>query len=153
MGLSNQNLGMPLSVVSGGTGADLSATGGTSKFLKQASAGAVITVAQPATTDLSDVSTWTDYSSSSTVVGWSSFTRKTILCNVIGKLLIVQYSLIGTSNATTVSFTLPNNAITNANLGHIQLIGQLQNSGVYIDAKGLLSIGSNTSTVNCYREQ
>lgn len=37
----------------GGTGADLSATGGTSQFLKQASAGAVVTVAQVTDADLS----------------------------------------------------------------------------------------------------
>jgi hypothetical protein len=38
----------------GGTGADLSATGGTGQFLKQASAGAVVTVVQPAIADLSN---------------------------------------------------------------------------------------------------
>lgn len=43
-----------LGLVRGGTGADLSATGGTSKFLKQASSGAAITVVQPSSSDLSD---------------------------------------------------------------------------------------------------
>lgn len=38
----------------GGTNADLSATGGTSRFLKQASSGAAVTVVQPAVADLSD---------------------------------------------------------------------------------------------------
>lgn len=38
----------------GGTNADLSGTGGTSQFLKQASVGAAITVARPAIADLSD---------------------------------------------------------------------------------------------------
>lgn len=46
-----------LALARGGTHADLSATGGTSKFLKQASAGADITVVQPAIADLSDGST------------------------------------------------------------------------------------------------
>lgn len=45
-----------LALARGGTNADLSATGGTSKFLKQASAGAAITVVQPAIADLSDAS-------------------------------------------------------------------------------------------------
>lgn len=40
----------------GGTNADLSGTGGTSQFLKQASAGAAITVARPACADLSNSS-------------------------------------------------------------------------------------------------
>lgn len=37
---------------------DFTATGGTSKFLRQNSAGAAVTVVQPATTDLSDVGTF-----------------------------------------------------------------------------------------------
>jgi hypothetical protein len=44
-----------LPVGNGGTGADLSGTGGTSRVLKQTSAGAVVTVAQLASSDLSDV--------------------------------------------------------------------------------------------------
>lgn len=46
-----------LALAQGGTNADLSATGGTSKFLKQASTGAAITVVRPACADLSDSAT------------------------------------------------------------------------------------------------
>lgn len=46
--------GTKIGLAYGGTNADLSATGGTSKFLKQATAGAAITVVQPASSDLSD---------------------------------------------------------------------------------------------------
>lgn len=42
-----------LALARGGTNADLSATGGTHSFLKQASAGAAVTVVQPAFTDIS----------------------------------------------------------------------------------------------------
>jgi hypothetical protein len=42
-----------IALAQGGTNADLSGTGGASKFLKQASAGAAVTVVQPAFTDLS----------------------------------------------------------------------------------------------------
>jgi hypothetical protein len=45
--------GTALGLLYGGTNADLSATGGASKFLKQASAGAAITVVQVADADLS----------------------------------------------------------------------------------------------------
>lgn len=48
-----------LSVSKGGTGADLSATGGTSRVLKQTSVGAPVTVAQLAASDLSDGNTGT----------------------------------------------------------------------------------------------
>ncbi len=49
--------GTAIGVTYGGTGADLSGTGGTSQFLKQATAGAAITVVQPALADLSDAAT------------------------------------------------------------------------------------------------
>jgi len=45
-----------LGLARGGTNADLSATGGTSQFLKQAASGAAITVVRPACADLSDSS-------------------------------------------------------------------------------------------------
>jgi hypothetical protein len=55
--------------------------------------------------------TWTDYSGSSTIVGWTTPTAK-IRYKKIGKLVWVQYQITGTSNAGTTSFTLPfaNNA-------------------------------------------
>jgi len=43
----------------GGTGADLSATGGTSRVLKQTSAGAAVSVAQLASTDIADLASGT----------------------------------------------------------------------------------------------
>lgn len=46
-------------LASGGTNADLSATGGASRVLKQTSAGAAITVAQLASTDISDLASGT----------------------------------------------------------------------------------------------
>lgn len=45
--------GTPLTLAKGGTGADLSATGGTHQVLKQSSSGAVVTVGQLACADLS----------------------------------------------------------------------------------------------------
>jgi hypothetical protein len=54
--------GTKVGLAYGGTNADLSATGGTSQFLKQATAGAAITVVQPSVSDLSGfgtgVATW-----------------------------------------------------------------------------------------------
>ena len=46
-------------VAHGGTGADLSATGGTSRVLKQTSAGAAVSVAQLASTDITDLASGT----------------------------------------------------------------------------------------------
>jgi len=50
---------------------------------------------------------WTDYGGSSTVVGWSSFTTKTILYKKSDNTVFVQFALQGPSSLTTASFTLP----------------------------------------------
>lgn len=85
-----------------------------------------------------------DYSSLATIVGWSSFTTKILKYTKIGKLVFVQYRLIGTSDNTATSFTVPftTGVITYA-------------PTIFMDNGGGLSFGSiliNTSNniVNCY---
>lgn len=48
-----------------------------------------------------------NYSSSSTVTGWSSFTGKSIYYMRCGRIAIVWFVIEGTSNSTSASFTLP----------------------------------------------
>ena len=50
---------------------------------------------------------WIDFSEQSTIVGWSSFTRKTIRYKVAGNMVYVNVFLAGTSNSTSTTFTLP----------------------------------------------
>lgn len=64
--------------------------------------------------NLLDPTGWIDYSATSTIVGWSSFTTKIIRYRVIGKQVFVEVDLNGTSNATTASFTLPFNVSNSA---------------------------------------
>jgi len=64
--------------------------------------------------------TWTDYSTISTITGWSPFTQKTIKYMTIGKLAHVQYHISGTSNSATTTFTLPFSASTASTTGSIQ---------------------------------
>jgi hypothetical protein len=54
----------------------------------------------------------TDYGGTSTIVGWSSRTATSILYKKVGKLVHVWIIIIGTSNSTSTSVTLPyqNNA-------------------------------------------
>jgi hypothetical protein len=83
---------------------------------------------------------WVDYSSTSTIVGWSSFTDKIIFYRIIGKQVFINFSLTGTSNSTSVSFTLPVNLKTGVggifsfgfavNNGTNSGSGSIQNSGV-----------------------
>ncbi len=50
---------------------------------------------------------WVDYSSTSTVVGWSSTTTKVIRYQQSHRRLSVQFNISGTSNSATTTFTLP----------------------------------------------
>jgi hypothetical protein len=50
---------------------------------------------------------WTDYSAISTIVGWSSFTTKEIKYKRLGKLVFVAFCITGTSDSTSLTFTLP----------------------------------------------
>lgn len=52
-------------------------------------------------------SAWADYSGTSTIIGWASFANKAIYIKTIGKLVLVQFAINGTSNSTTTTFTVP----------------------------------------------
>lgn len=62
--------------------------------------------------NLLDPTDWIDYSATSTIVGWSSFTTKIIRYRVIGKQVFFNVDLNGTSNSISTSFTLPYNSNT-----------------------------------------
>ena len=57
-----------------------------------------------------DTAAWVDYSATSTITGWSSYTTKLIQYQVVGKVMRVMVQLEGTGTGTAVSFTLPNSA-------------------------------------------
>jgi hypothetical protein len=61
---------------------------------------------------------WSNYYSSSTVVGFSSMTSSVINYKRFGKLVFVQLNLTGTSDTTTLTFTLPYSTRSDENLGH-----------------------------------
>ena len=50
---------------------------------------------------------WIDFSEQSTIVGWSSFTQKTIRYKIVGNIVYVLFNIQGTSNSATTNFTLP----------------------------------------------
>lgn len=56
---------------------------------------------------------WVDYSGTSTIVGWASFTTKIIRYQIIGKTVNVWVYISGVSNSATTSITLNNNASAN----------------------------------------
>jgi hypothetical protein len=50
---------------------------------------------------------WIDFSEQSTIVGWSSFTTKSIRYKIVGNIVYVLFTIMGTSNSATTNFTVP----------------------------------------------
>lgn len=91
---------------------------------------------------------WQDFSGSSTVTGWSSFTTKNIFYTRIDTLVFVTFTLQGTSNSTSTSFTLPYTANgTNPQL-NIPIMAEDNGTQVANAAMGQLAAGS--ATFNCF---
>jgi len=90
---------------------------------------------------------WTDYSASSTVVGFSSFTIKHIYYKDIGKTRFVTFNLSGVSNSTSVSFTVPS-----ASSNTIDIVFACRAIDNSVEgATGLASLAANSATVSGYR--
>lgn len=94
--------------------------------------------------NLLDPTDWVDYSATSTIVGWSSFTAgyKVLKYRVIGKTVFVMFNFDGTSNSTSTTFTLPFNAIT-----YNEAAGRFVNNGALIAGYTRIGLNSNTVTL------
>lgn len=114
--------------------------------------GTGVTAASDATGGVAVVGTaWTDYSDTSTVVGWSSFTLKKIYYKKIAKTVFIQFSFEGVSNSTSVTFTVADAAAT-APATQGGLLYFIQNNGLNVAATGSCRISANGTTVTCYKD-
>lgn len=84
---------------------------------------------------------WTDYSATSTITGWSSYTEKQLNYKKVGKLVLVQFSIYGTSNSTSTSFTLPFANSSN----RVDLLCRAADNGTVVFGLMELSSGGSTS--------
>lgn len=93
--------------------------------------------------------TWTNYGASSTVVGWSSFVSKNIYVKKIGTTVFVQYYIEGTSNSTSITFTLP---YTQQSIVDLPLTAPCSatNSGTLAAYPGHIILPTGSSTVTAY---
>ena len=95
--------------------------------------------------NLLDPTDWIDYSATSTVVGWTTpMTTKIIRYRVIGKMVFVSYSLYGTSNSATTSFTVPFN---NVNIQNIVSGTYALNGGVQVRGMTIANVNTNVITL------
>jgi len=91
---------------------------------------------------------WANYFSSSTVVGWTSYTHSAIYTKKIGKLVFVSFWIEGTSNSTSAHFTVPYTSVnTEAYFGGT-LVTAIDN-GVEKSIPCRMLLTPNTTRVDC----
>lgn len=88
-----------------------------------------------------------DYGSSSTVTGWSAFINKKIRYCQVGKMIFVYFDFSGTSNSTSVSFTLPftQKTLDGSSVGLEAATGLAINNGTTDGAPGRVFIDNNVN--------
>jgi hypothetical protein len=89
---------------------------------------------------------WVNFSSTSTIVGFSSISVRNIRYIVIGDLCTILVNIIGTSNSTGFTYTLPF-----ANTGGLLWIPiKIQNGGGFPAALGYADLPAGSSTVTLW---
>lgn len=91
---------------------------------------------------------WTDYSATSTVTGWAATPTTSIFYKKVGKFVFVVFSISGTSDATSASFTLP---VASASTGPPTLTfplgGEIQDNSAAVETGAYAALGTSSSTV------
>jgi hypothetical protein len=90
----------------------------------------------------------TNYSSTSTVSGWSGSPTISIWYKLVGKTLTVYYSITGTSNSPTASFTLPYSVNSSLPVIYQSMVAANDGSD---DADSRSQISPGSATVNLQR--
>lgn len=103
--VGNGSVAVPVPVVGGGTGANLSATGGASQYLQQSSVGGAVTVGQPVSTNLSDYFTGT-FTPTDTSGASLSITVTSAGVVKVGKSVIASYYIVYPATGSTASASI-----------------------------------------------
>ena len=103
------------------------------------------------TSDVANVA-WTNYSPLSTIVGWSSPTTKLIYYKKVGKLVFVSFSLIGVSDSTVATFTVPYTATNTVDIYFGGLLIWAQDNSVYVTGVPKCWINYNDNLVQARQD-
>lgn len=94
---------------------------------------------------------WFDFSASVNPTGYSAITTEILRFRIIGKHCFVLASFDGTSNATTLTFTLP---VTTHALGsnNLYAMGFVRNNGTVATTPGRLALATSSTTGTMTRD-
>lgn len=90
---------------------------------------------------------WTDYSATSTIVGWSSFTTKLIKYKKVGNIVFLVFNLTGDSNSVSVTFTVPYAPIASISLASLVVWDNSSSQTL----PGAVSFAAGLTTVTLYK--
>jgi hypothetical protein len=91
-----------------------------------------------------------DYSSTSTFLGFSSFSSKSIKYIVNGKLAVVFFTMVGTSNATGLTFTLPSALANKLGFGILVSSVVALDNGSWLNGHPYIEVANDGTTVTAY---
>lgn len=94
-------------------------------------------------------SRWLSYGDASTIVGFLSITTRSIVYKVMQNIVFIRANLNGTSNATTLSFTMPIIAQVSTS---VSASAGVVNNGTLSNNPGRFQISNTTNVVNCFRD-
>jgi len=98
---------------------------------------------------LPEYGAFADYSSTSTVVGWSSYTAKQIRYKRVGTIVFVSFHIVGTSNAATATFTIPHLAASGMSTQGALVYTAVDNGVVLtVPPRAYVNTGSGTININ-----
>jgi len=91
-----------------------------------------------------------NFSTASTIVGWSSYTTQVINYIATSNQVMVFFDLNGTSNSTSTTFTIPFESALSINLFSFDFLGI--NNGITPSTPGRANIPAGTSTIDFRRD-
>ena len=94
-------------------------------------------------------SSLSNYSGTSTIVGWSSLTTRDIVYWEVGDTVFVNFAINGVSDDTVATFTLPYSSANAAgNIVYFPI--RAANNGAQLVTSGMGELVADSATVTCY---
>lgn len=89
---------------------------------------------------------WADYSGTSTIIGWAAAPSVSLFTKRVGNIVFVAFEILGTSNSTETTFTVPHTAATGMNVSGKPAIVK-DNNVVMLEGNLVINAGSSLVTI------